>query len=141
MQKKLGILFVSLALMVLAACGTDGETEHEHDHSESSGEELTALEVDFEVPDTVQVGETVELKATVTFGDELVEDADEVLFEVWPQGNEEDSWEVEGTHQGEGVYTAETTFEEEGTYEAYAHTTARDQHTMPLVSIEVESAE
>lgn len=136
MRKKLGFAFFILVLLITAACGTENGNETAEDE-----EELTALEVNFEVPDSAVAGKTIELKATVSYGDELVEDADEVLFEVWPEGNEDDSWEVEGIHQGDGVYIAETTFEEEGTYEAYAHTTARDQHTMPLISIEVGNGE
>ncbi|HLR75520.1 MAG TPA: FixH family protein, partial [Virgibacillus sp.] len=71
MRKTLLIVFATLLLSILAACSED---------------ELSILEVDFEVPETVNVGETVELKATVTYGDEMVADADEVVFEVWEKG-------------------------------------------------------
>lgn len=141
MRKKMTLTLLTLILLVLAACGTDTNDSSENTDIDEAAEELTALEVDFEVPENAQVGEPVELKATVSYGDELVEDADEVLFEVWLEGNEEESWEIEGTHVGDGVYTAETTFEEEGTYESYAHTTAKSQHTMPLITIEVTSGE
>lgn len=133
MTKKIWFSLIILLLVLLASCGTEDDNENVEEDTEE--EELAALEVDFEVPETAEPGETVELKATVTYGEELVEDADEVMFETWVVGNEENSKKIEGIHQGDGVYTAETTFEEDGIYEMYAHTTARDMHTMPLESI------
>lgn len=130
MSKKLLIAIFIVIALILAACGGN-ETEEGTD-------ELKELKVDFEVPETVQVDETVELKATVTYGDEPVEDADEVVFELWEQGNEEESIKIEGTHVENGMYTAETTFEKAGVYEMYAHTTARDLHTMPKKEVTVE---
>jgi hypothetical protein len=38
---------------------------------------------------------------------------------------------LEANNNEDGTYTAEVTFEEDGIYEIYAHTTARDMHTMP----------
>ncbi|RLL45496.1 hypothetical protein D8M04_08175 [Oceanobacillus piezotolerans] len=100
-------------------------------------EELAALEVDFEVPETAEVGETVPLKATVYYGDSLVIDAEEVTFEIWEQGLEEESIMLDTTNHQDGTYTAETNFEKDGIYEMYAHTTARDLHTMPKKTITI----
>lgn len=126
------ILFLLLASIVgfLAACSDDSEAEGDM-------EELVPLEVDFIVPETADPGETVELEAVVTYGEENVEDADEVAFEYWLSGNEDDSITIEGEHTENGSYVAEVTFEEDGIYEMYAHTTARGLHTMPLKSITV----
>lgn len=133
MRKKLFILLAIIAVLVLSACGNDGGDVAEN-------EELKVLEVEFTVPEKAEVGETVELKALVTFGDEKVEDADEVNFEYWIQGNKDDSITIDSTNEGDGVYTAEVTFEADGVYEIYAHTTARDMHTMPKKSIIVGDA-
>jgi len=132
MKRIVWFSLVVFSLLFLAACGASDDNE------EITADDLKMLEVDFELPETASVGDTVELQATVTYGDEVVEDADEMVFEVWLEDNEDDSENFEGVHQGDGVYTAETTFEEAGTYEAYAHTTARELHTMPLKSIEIE---
>jgi len=132
MSKKIWLFAMILLLALLSACGNGEENTTDDELGE-----LDVLEVEFNVPETAEPGETVELQAAVTYGDEAVEDADEVLFEIWEYENEDDSIEIEGSHQSDGIYTAETTFEEDGIYEMYAHTTARDQHTMPLVSIVV----
>ncbi|RKQ35545.1 FixH family protein [Oceanobacillus halophilus] len=130
-MKKNKFLLVSLvSIMVVTLIACNGDTNNET-------EELKELIVDFQLPESVSAGETIELKAVVTYGDEIVEDADEVTFEIWEQDDEENSIKIEANNNGDGSYTAETTFDTEGTYEMYAHTTARDLHTMPLESIEV----
>lgn len=129
-MKKIITPFITVLLTLLAACG-NGEEADEVEETD----ELVPLEVEFNVPETAEPGETVELEAIVSYGDELVEDADEVNFEYWLTGNIDDSSEIDGVHTEDGRYTAEVTFPEDGTYEMYAHTTARGLHTMPLKSI------
>ncbi len=133
--KHITILLISL--IALAACsGQDGEESDSENTDDATGsDELTALEVDFVVPEQVDVGETVELKAVVTYGDEDVTDAEEMNFEYWEKNDEDNSVTVESTNNEDGTYTAEVTFEKDGIFEMFAHTTARDQHTMPLESI------
>ncbi|GAA0336615.1 hypothetical protein GCM10008931_30270 [Oceanobacillus oncorhynchi subsp. oncorhynchi] len=138
MKKK--IFFILIALMaVLAACSNNEADTAEEEDTDSM--ELPVLEVDFDVPEHVEVGETIDLTAHVTFDDEPVEDAREVLFEVWTQGHADDSVEIEGVHQEDGTYTASFTFEEEAVYEMYAHTTARELHVMPLETVIAGDAE
>lgn len=127
-MKKTFVLLIVLMIGFLVACGNDEVEE---------ADELVPLEVEFIVPDTAEPGEAVELEAIVTFGDENVEDADEVMFEYWLKGNEDDSTEIEGVHTENGSYGATITFEEDGVYEMYAHTTAEGLHTMPLTSITI----
>lgn len=124
--------FIIVFVLLLTACGNGEEAEVTEET-----DELVALEVEFNVPETAEPGETVELEAIVSYGDELVEDADEVKFEYWLKGNEDNSSEIDGIHTEDGRYTAEVNFPEDGTYEIYAHTTARGLHTMPLKSIVV----
>ncbi|MFD1363631.1 FixH family protein [Lentibacillus salinarum] len=137
MKKRIWTILAVLAMALLAACGSGGENDDTEQESSNEEEEIKALEVDFEVPDTAEVGETVQLKATVTYGDEKVKDAEEMEFEYWEKGNEEDSTMVQSTNNEDGTYTAEVTFDHDGIYEMYAHTTARDMHTMPKKSITV----
>jgi len=125
---------VILIAGILAACNNEAEQENDM-------EELKMLEVEFILPEKADVGETIELKAIITYGDEKLTDADEVEFEYWEKGNEEDSTFIEGNNNGDGTYTAEVTFENDGVYEIYAHTTARDLHTMPKKSITVGTGE
>lgn len=127
-MKKILILLTGIAILFLAACGGEEDSEEE---------ELAILAVEFNVPETADVDEVVELEAVVTYGGEIVEDADEVLFEYWLKGNDEDSDKIEGKHTENGSYVAEVTFAEDGVYEMFAHTTAEGLHTMPLTSITI----
>jgi len=137
---KKNIFFILIVLLtVLAACSNNEADTAEEDDTDSM--ELPVLEVDFDVPEHVEVGETIDLTAHVTFDDEPVEDAREVLFEVWTQGHADDSVEIEGVHQEDGTYTASFTFEEEAVYEMYAHTSARELHIMPLETVIAGDAE
>lgn len=115
---------VAIALVILAACGNNDDTNNYLDG-------LVVLEVGFDVPETLEVGETLVLEAVVTYGDEIVDDADEVVFEVWEKGKQDESDRIDSKNNGDGTYTAEVTFDEDGIYEMYAHTTARAMHTMP----------
>lgn len=136
MRKIFLFMLASVFFVILTACGVN-----EDEGAEDLLDELKSLEVEFEVPETAEVGETILLKAIVTYGDENVDDADEVSFEYWEEGNEEDSTTVESTNNGDGTYTAEITFENDGVFSMYAHTTARDLHTMPKKSVTIENGD
>lgn len=123
MSKRIGLFAVAITIMLLSACGGN------------DADELLMLEVDFPVPEEADVGEMVELKAIVTYGDESVTDADEVVFEVWEKGKKDESEKIDAKNHEDGTYTAEYTFDHDGIFEMYAHTTARDLHTMPKKEI------
>ncbi|MCC3359404.1 FixH family protein [Bacillus sp. REN16] len=133
MKRKLGMLLFVLILGLLAACGTEAKNEEK----DVVPEELKPLEVEFIVPEKADPGEKIQLKAIVTYGDEKVKDADEMKFEYWESGNDEEKTMVESTNNGDGSYTAEVAFDHDGVYEMYAHTTARSMHTMPKTSITI----
>ena len=77
------------------------------------------------------------MAAVVTQGDEKVEDADEVVFEVWEEGKKDDSVKIESTNEKDGLYTAETTFDHDGLFHVQVHVTARGLHTMPIKEVTV----
>lgn len=125
-------MMIIFTVAILSACGDD---------TSNSSDELLMLEVEFIVPDSVEVGETAELKAEVTYGDELESDA-EVKFEVWETEDEEreNSVTFDANNNGDGTYTADFTFEKETVYEMYAHTDAHHIHTMPRKEVPVGNA-
>jgi hypothetical protein len=100
---------------------------------------VNPIETAFNSPETAEPGEEMTLSVTVVQGEEVVEDADEVVYEVWESGHRSDSEMLPAEHIGDGVYEAETVFEEEGLYFAQAHTTARRLHVMPKQEITVGS--
>ncbi|TFJ91796.1 FixH family protein [Lentibacillus salicampi] len=133
MKKNIWTIMIILALTLLAACGGN---DNENTANEGS-EEPAVLEVEFELPETANVGETIEPKATVTYGEEMVKDAEFVRFEYWEQGHEDDSTTVDATNNEDGTYTAEISIDQDGVYEMYAHTQAREMHTMPKKAVTV----
>ncbi|MFD2130904.1 FixH family protein [Pseudogracilibacillus auburnensis] len=128
LRKGLFMLLLVFITALLVACG---------DEKGDSVDELVSLDVEFIVPETADVGETVELKALVTYGDEPVTDADEVQFEVWETGKQDESDKIEAENHEDGTYTIDYTFEHDGVFEMYAHTTAHDLHTMPKKELTV----
>jgi hypothetical protein len=126
MNSKLLIILTLIAIAVIfAACSNKGNESH-------SGDEVPEM-VDVQInigSENLQPGKEAVIQAVVTQGEEKVEDADEVLFEVWRDGQEEHE-ELEGQHEGDGVYSISQSFEKPGIYYVIAHVTARDMHTMP----------
>src|SRR5690625_4259552 len=127
MRKMIAVLLPMILISIMVSCGNATGDNNE--------EELFLLEVDFEFPEHAEVGEKVSLKATVTYGEELVKDAHEVVFEVWEKNDQENSEMIDAENNEDGTYTADVSFDHDGIYEMYAHTTARDQHTMPKKEI------
>ncbi|WP_240452204.1 FixH family protein [Virgibacillus sp. YIM 98842] len=137
MQKKLAMFILLIMLSFgLAACNGNAETEN-NGSTEDAEEELAVLEVDLQVNDSIEAGETLDLLAEVTYGDEIVTDADEVEYEIWEKGEKDDSYFLEADNHEDGTYTAETTFDKDGIYHVQVHVTARDMHTMPEQEVTV----
>ncbi|MCM3612388.1 FixH family protein [Planococcus sp. MERTA32b] len=129
-MKKIMWTAVLAAVLLLAACGEEEDTS-------GAGMNVNPIETTFNSPGTAEPGSEMTLSVTVVQGEELVEDADEVVYEVWESGYRSDSQMLTAEHIGDGVYEAETVFEEEGLYFAQAHTTARRLHVMPKLEITV----
>ncbi len=127
MKKWTGLL---LLLLLLAACS-------QKDLSAGAGEMPEEVTVDFITEASAQPGEEVVLAAAVAQGTQPVDDADEVVFEVWQSGARDSSEMLEGTHTEDGVYEHSHLFEEEGLYFIQAHTTARRMHVMPKMELTV----
>ncbi|SFL49628.1 FixH family protein [Salibacterium qingdaonense] len=129
---------VVAAVAVLAACGQGPQEENS-----SGGEdmEVQSIEVKPDMPQNPEPGTEVELAASVTQGEEAVTDADEVRFEIWKDGEKENSEEILSENREENRYSIPYTFEEEGLYHVTSHVTARDMHNMPTTEVTVGGAE
>jgi hypothetical protein len=89
------------------------------------------LEVDLSIkPETGELNQPIIFEAKVTQGQENVNDADEVAFEIW-RAKDEKHEKIEIKHAKNGIYRLEKTFSREGTYYIISHVTARDMHNMP----------
>jgi YtkA-like/CARDB len=139
MKKTSFFMLVGFLALFIAACGNSKE-----DNGGKDDEKLEPIEAKLDVPEKGEKGQTVSLSTKVTQGDENVEDAGEVKYEIWKNDHKEESEMVEAKHDKGGVYKAEKTFEEDGMYTVQVHVTARDMHTMPKSEIaigEVEAGE
>lgn len=138
-MKKTAALIAGTFLF-LAACGNEDEASSDVVSVEDVN--LDTLEVELDVPDHADPGEEVTFSAYVTQGDEEVDDASEVKFEIWTKDDKENSEMVEADLPGsEGVYTITYTVTEEDVYFVQPHTTARGQHVMPVKYFAVGEAE
>jgi hypothetical protein len=125
-MKKMKLLCLLLmVLLVVGACGTK-------DNQNQADKELPEfVEVKLNVtPEHGQANEPIIFEAKVTQGEENVEDADEVKFEIW-LANDENHEKVVVEHSENGIYRLEKSFAQEGTYYIISHVTARDMHNMP----------
>lgn len=128
------LLIMMAGIFILGGCSSKPEQGKSKDPEESA---VQVIEADLKVPETIDAGEEASLAVTVSQGNEAVTDADEVKFEVWIEGQEENSEMVEAKHDSEGKYMANHVFTAEGIYYVQSHVTARRQHTMPQASIKV----
>ncbi|WP_436373514.1 FixH family protein [Cytobacillus sp. BC1816] len=130
------ILFSIMAsLLVLGGC-----SQSEEEKPAKNDEVPQIIEAVIQVPETIDPGEEATLAVTVRQGGEAVTDADEVKFEIWQEGQKENGEMAVAKHDSEGKYNADHIFAEEGLYYVQSHVTARSQHTMPMVSIQVGEA-
>ncbi|TYS65925.1 FixH family protein [Bacillus infantis] len=130
-MKKYLYVFI-LAVMVLAACGKGSD-----DSGQGNGGQVPEiLEAKLDVPEKVELNEEITLSVEVVQGEEAVEDADEVKFEIWQEGNQEESEMLPAEHTGKGIYQAAKTFGKDGDYIVQVHVTARDMHTMPKAEVQ-----
>lgn len=128
MKKMLVVLLFSALL--LNGCGS----------GESKANTAETLDVKLTGPEKVNPGESAAYEAAVSYSDEAVTDADEVEFEVWKEG-EKDASQMFKAKQEKGVYRLETTFKEDGVYTVQSHVTAKKQHSMPTLKVQVGDAD
>lgn len=139
-MKQVSVFFTVIVLsFALVACSQNEKNNSNDSENSENASDPVALDVALDTPETAGKGEELTLAATVTQGEEAVEDADEVMFEIWKDADKDNSEMLEATHKGKGVYSVTKTFEEDGTYFVQSHVTARDLHTMPKNKITVGS--
>ncbi|MFD2369782.1 FixH family protein [Brevibacillus sp. GCM10020057] len=128
MKRYLFSLLVLLAAMT-AACG--------HNHQEAALPSADPVAADFAIlPKEPAAGKPITFSVKVTQNGEPVNDAKEVKFEWWKDGQEQHVT-IPASLQKDGVYTARQTIDEAGSYFVYYHVTARDFHNMQKVAFTV----
>lgn len=127
--------FLSLLAIPVLLVGCNEEI----DTNEAGSAMPQLVEVTILTEEKLHVGEKVKLAAQVKQGDEFVEDAEEVKFELWESGKREDGVMLDGVLTKDGTYEVDYTFDYDGVYYMFAHTTARGMHVMPKKELIVGS--
>ncbi|MOA30171.1 hypothetical protein D3C78_1512360 [compost metagenome] len=140
-MKNKAWLLSSLAIvlvLIISACSNNNTTENSM-HA-SGNHNMQAIEVHLQVnPTEVLVGENVKFEAKVTYNGENVDDAKEVMFEFWRDGDDQEQHsKVTVESVGNGLYVLEQAFQDAGTYHVISHVTAKDQHSMPSTDFTVK---
>jgi len=118
-----------LLLFAVTACGNDNQ---ETFTPGSPVEAAFTME-----PSEPVVRDTVTFAVTVTQDGKPVDDASEVKFEWWRDGQEPHEM-LPATFQKDGLYIAKQTISQPGSYFVYYHVTARDFHTMKKIPFTVK---
>ncbi|MEC1715636.1 FixH family protein [Schinkia azotoformans] len=130
-MRYLALIFA--IMLIISGCGTNEEKQE----SNSGVEEFVPIAVDIVIhPSPIEVNKEVTFEATVTQGNEKVDDASDVEFEVW-KDDEENHEKIKAENQGDGIYSIKKSFANIGTYHVIAHVQARDLHTMPQRDFDV----
>jgi len=128
-MKRYCFSLLCLLAVIAAACG--------HDHQEAALPSADPLAADFSIqPKEPASGETLTFSVKVTQNGAPVNDAKEVKFEWWKDGQEQHVT-IPAALQADGVYTAQQAIAEAGSYFVYYHVTARDFHSMQKVAFTV----
>lgn len=140
MKKVLSVLLLVSLIVVLVACG-DSELENSGP-TNVNDINLEPLEAELIIPETADSGDELTLQVIVTQGEENVDDATEVMFEVWIDGEKSDSEMIEADLSVvNGKYEVSYTFTEEALYNVQPHVTARGSHVMPVGNILIGDVE
>lgn len=131
---KITRLLAITLMMLITGCSTEQPAP-------AKVEMPLPINVSFQVdPMLLKTGEVATIQVEVKQGDELVEDADEVEFEIWKENQEKHDM-VPAENKGEGVYSIMERFHDPGTYFIMYHVTARDMHSMKEMQVVVEGAQ
>ncbi|WP_026690875.1 FixH family protein [Alteribacter aurantiacus] len=123
--KKRMIIFTAVVLLIIG-CSDDPVTE---ETEAQSGERINVRML---YDDEVRPNEETTLRVQVQQAGEQVDDAEEVIFEIWPHGRSYESVELEAEHAGEGIYESEHTFDEENLFYVQPRVSARNRQSMTL---------
>ncbi|MBM7097726.1 MULTISPECIES: FixH family protein [Alteribacter] len=126
-MNNIRIVLAGVLLFVLAACSDDPLIEEPE--SAGTGERINVRML---FDDDIQPNEETTLRVEVKQAGEEVDDADEVMFEIWPHGRSYESTELEAEHEGGGIYASSFTFDEENLFYIQPRVTARDRQSVML---------
>ncbi|MDM5199858.1 SCO family protein [Fictibacillus enclensis] len=107
------------------AAADQAKNDH-HTQKEENADEIEPVKVEL----TISEKDTPTIQAAVSQNGKPVNDADEVLFELWRSGGKKHQ-KIEIKKGENGIYSMKTHDLKPGKYVVISHVTARGMHTMP----------
>lgn len=139
MKNLRAIVVLIFVVFLISGCGQKQETSSSASDAEENVDVMPEpLNVELILPEKAAIGESIEIKAHVTQGKEIVDDAYEVVFEIWVEDDKDNSEMIDYTEYSDGTYSIEKVFNEPGVYQVQSHVTARGMHIMPIKQVIVE---
>ncbi|NCU18547.1 FixH family protein [Pallidibacillus pasinlerensis] len=133
------VVLLIFVVFLISGCDQKQEVSSSTGDAEENIDEMPEpLNVELILPEKAALGESIEIKAHVTQGEENVDDAYEVVFEIWVENDKENSEMIDYTEYRDGIYSIKKVFEEPGVYHVQSHVTARGMHIMPTKQVIVE---
>ncbi|NJJ37623.1 FixH family protein [Paenibacillus apii] len=133
---RAAMMIAAMVASALAGCASKGNNHAVMDMSRMSMDPIK-VELTWS-PADASANQEIIFKVEVTQGGDVVDDADEVLFEIVNDNDSSKKLELKGELDEEGKYTAAGTLEEAGVYHVTSHVTARTQHSMPTKPLTVK---
>lgn len=131
-QMKRIVSFLFIFAWILSGCTSNSHHTDATQPKQQPSVQTGDIQVQILVPKQISANTSTSLQVRVQHGQDAVQDADEVEFEVWKKNQKKSSEKVKAQHEKNGIYTAQKTFQEEGIYYIQAHVTARGMHKMPI---------
>lgn len=123
MNKILSTITMTTILLFISACTANP--------SQLTDKTPEIVDVEIIMPEKISLNQETTLKVQVMQGTEMVDDADDVQFELWKVNSKEDGELIEAEDEKDGTYSIKKTFKEDGIYYVQTHVTARGLHVMP----------
>ncbi|MGE6377524.1 FixH family protein [Peribacillus muralis] len=130
------IYMYSALLIMLVGC----QQKEIQEDKEVNSAVPESMEASIAIKGSLDQGKEVILETTVKQGNQLVNEADEVLFEVRKSGQDKREM-LDAKNTGSGKYQVMHTFTEQGKYIVVAHVTAKGLHVMPEKEIAIPGHE
>ncbi|MGM0974761.1 MAG: FixH family protein [Bacillota bacterium] len=119
-------------LLLLSACTAN--------NGQKNNETPKIVNAEIMIPGRIPLNKDSVLSVKLSQGSDIVDDADEVQFEIWKVNSKEDSELIKAKHEKDGIYSIHKSFQENGLYYVQTHVTAHGLHVMPKKQFVVGTA-
>ncbi|MDM5293194.1 FixH family protein [Peribacillus simplex] len=124
MKKNICIFLIFIFIILLSACSLEKDAANQY-------KEETPLESEIIIPESFTANKQETIKAVLTQGGKMVENADFVHFEIWKQDGSLKYSMEQAVEEGNGTYTLSKNFDSNGLYYIKVHASNDGSIIMP----------